>query len=103
MSETDEGAPRSAPPDLRVSELDVGDQEMVVFSFDATARRSEVPLTGAEREVLMLLLAGRSNREIARTRATSERTTANQIASIFRKLDVHSRAELLAAMLPPDG
>lgn len=53
-------------------------------------------LTAAEREVLSLLLQARSNAAIAGHRATSERTIANQVASIFKKTGVRSRAELLA-------
>jgi DNA-binding NarL/FixJ family response regulator len=55
-------------------------------------------LTQAERAVAARLLEGRSNAEIARLRRTSARTVANQVASIFRKLDVGSRSEL-ASML----
>jgi DNA-binding NarL/FixJ family response regulator len=53
-------------------------------------------LTSAEREVCRLLLAGLTNTDIARDRGTSPNTTKNQIASIFRKLGVVSRAELAA-------
>lgn len=53
-------------------------------------------LTPAEREVVLLLSAGLSNAAIARRRARSQRTVANQVASIFAKLGVSSRSELLA-------
>ena len=53
-------------------------------------------LTPAEREVMTLLLAGKSNGEIARQRKTAVRTVANQVASLFRKLGVGSRAALAA-------
>jgi len=59
---------------------------------------SEAPLTCAEREVRALVLAGRSNAEIARARGTSLRTVANQIASMFRKLGVGSRIHLVASV-----
>jgi DNA-binding NarL/FixJ family response regulator len=52
-------------------------------------------LTPAERAVTSLLLGGLSNAEIAAKRGTSERTVANQIAAIFRKLGVSSRTELV--------
>ena len=39
-----------------------------------------------------------SNTEIARTRGTSARTVANQVASLFRKLGIRSRAEAVAAL-----
>ena len=66
------------------------------FPRDATAADE---LTPAERQVALAVLAGYSNAEIARTRGSSPRTVANQIASIFRKLGVRSRGELAAKQL----
>lgn len=48
-------------------------------------------LTSTEREVALLVAAGKTNRDIAATRGTSLRTVANQVAAILRKLDVPSR------------
>lgn len=56
-------------------------------------------LTESEREVALMALRGRSNREIAHARDTSERTVANQLRSTYRKLGIRSRSEL-AATLP---
>jgi DNA-binding CsgD family transcriptional regulator len=53
-------------------------------------------LTPAEREVALLVLDGHDSATIAELRGTSVRTTANQVASIFRKVGVRSRAELAA-------
>jgi len=53
-------------------------------------------LTEAETDVLQRILAGRSNTEIAFERASSKRTVANQIATMFKKLGVRSRRELAA-------
>jgi DNA-binding CsgD family transcriptional regulator len=53
-------------------------------------------LTEAEIDILQRVLAGRSNREIASERASSRRTVANQIATMFKKLGVRSRRELAA-------
>ena len=55
-------------------------------------------LTAAEEEVVALVLEGLSNAGIARRRRTRQRTVANQLASIFRKLGVSSRSELAAAV-----
>lgn len=52
-------------------------------------------LTDAETSVLMLVLAGLSNEQIARARGRSLRTVANQIASIFEKTGTASRGELI--------
>ncbi len=49
-------------------------------------------LTKREREVLMLLAAGLTNREIADRLYTSPNTVKKQVGSIFSKLGVHTRA-----------
>jgi ATP/maltotriose-dependent transcriptional regulator MalT len=49
-------------------------------------------LTARELEVLRLLAAGKSNREIAGTLVISEHTVARHVQNIFAKLDVSSRA-----------
>jgi len=80
-----------------------GDEEVVVLRL-SWLQASELlgALSVAEREVVALALEGRSNLEIAGARGTSARTVANQLASIFRKLAVGSRAELarLCALAP---
>ena len=50
-------------------------------------------LTGREREVLRLLAAGRTGREIADTLYISPRTASKHVGAILAKLDVASRAE----------
>jgi DNA-binding CsgD family transcriptional regulator len=49
-------------------------------------------LTPRELEVLRLVAAGRSNRQIASALVISEHTVARHVQNIFRKLDVSSRA-----------
>jgi DNA-binding CsgD family transcriptional regulator len=51
-------------------------------------------LTRREREVLELALAGASAKEIATHLVISQRTAESHVASIYRKLDVRSRAGL---------
>ena len=53
-------------------------------------------LTGRELEVLRLLVAGRSNREIAEALFISPRTAQTHVQHIFDKLDVDSRAGAVA-------
>ncbi len=56
-------------------------------------------LTGRELEVLRLLVAGRSNREIAEALFISTRTAQTHVQHIFGKLDVDSRAGAVAYAL----
>ncbi len=50
-------------------------------------------LTAREKEVLMLIAKGESNRSIARKLFISEKTVKNHITSIFRKLKVEDRTQ----------
>ncbi|GMU10245.1 response regulator transcription factor [Corallococcus caeni] len=53
------------------------------------------PLTSAEQEIVDFLLQGWTNKQIAACRGTSVGTVANQIAAIYQKRGVYSRADLL--------
>jgi DNA-binding NarL/FixJ family response regulator len=67
----------------------------------ATERLDETKLaalTSAQREVVALLIAGSTNKDIAQRRATSPNTVANQVQAIFRTFGARSRGELLARL-----
>jgi DNA-binding NarL/FixJ family response regulator len=53
-------------------------------------------LTAREREVLRLVAAGKSNREIASELVVSEHTVARHLQNMFRKLGVSSRTAATA-------
>ncbi len=57
-------------------------------------------LSAAERDVALALVLGDSYASIARRRGTRERTIANQVRAIFRKLGVSSRGELVRRVHP---
>ena len=57
-------------------------------------------LTLAETKVARLFADGGSNRAVAAQLGVSPATVRNQLASIYRKLDIHSKAEL-ARLIPP--
>ncbi|MFT3913713.1 MAG: helix-turn-helix transcriptional regulator [Anaeromyxobacteraceae bacterium] len=73
-----------------------GEEDVALLEWPTAAPATPDGLTEAEREVLGLVREGLSNADIARRRGRSVRTVANQIASIFAKCGVRSRAELFA-------
>jgi DNA-binding NarL/FixJ family response regulator len=63
-----------------------------VAAVDALRGRGDTHgLSARELEVLRLVAAGQSNREIAETLVISEHTVARHLQNIFRKIDVTSR------------
>ncbi|MEI9938402.1 MAG: LuxR C-terminal-related transcriptional regulator [Pseudomonadota bacterium] len=60
-------------------------------------------LSDAERSVVDLLLERRSNAEIARLRATSPRTVANQLANVVQKLRVGGRCGIVHRLICAPG
>jgi DNA-binding NarL/FixJ family response regulator len=81
---------------FRVTRFRMGASELVVASFPAPAVPS-AKLTVTERRLLEGLLRGRSEPALAREAGRSLATIRHQVESIYRKLCVHSRAELLRA------
>ncbi len=53
---------------------------------------SSVRLTERELEVLLVLVRGGSNQEIARDLGISAKTVGHHVQNVYRKADVHSRA-----------
>ena len=90
-----------APPELAAYQCDEALKDFILLEYRSVAAIAAVPLTGAEREVLDLLLLGLSNAEIAARRHRSGRTVANQVASLLAKHRVHGRAELFALLAHP--
>lgn len=72
----------------------------IVGAFRLQRQAAEVfeSLTPTERAVTADLLRGLSNREIAARRNRSERTIANQVASVLDKMKVGSRRALAAKL-----
>ena len=59
----------------------------------------DCPLTLREAEIVGYLVRGLQNPEIAACLGTSKHTVRNQVQRVFRKLDVSTRAELVAVVL----
>jgi DNA-binding CsgD family transcriptional regulator len=63
-------------------------------------RVEDLPLTGREKQLCLLLAHDRSRQDLADAMGLSTGTIITHQSSIYAKLGVHSRAELLAALLP---
>ena len=72
------------------------DELGAVVAVDAVAGCRGAGLTAREREVVRLVAAGRSNREIGGALRISTHTVARHLQNIFVKLDVSSRVALTA-------
>jgi len=83
-------------PTTGVSYWTIARQEYATFSRAPAGAVSIEELTRSERMVFQAVIAGFSTEAIAAMRGSSQRTLANQLSSIFRKLGVGSRGEMLA-------
>ncbi|GAA1920711.1 response regulator transcription factor [Nocardioides lentus] len=72
-------------------------RQVIARLVDAPARPARDPrlrqLTDREREVLVLVAAGRSNTEIAHDLVLAEQTVKTHVSRIFTKLDLRDRAQ----------
>ena len=62
----------------------------------ASGHLTPTELTPTELQIAELVAEGRSNRDVARTLFITVRTVESNLTRIYRKLDLHSRAELAA-------
>lgn len=66
---------------------------------DKLERAKPVRLTRREREILLALLDGCTNRDMATRFGVSEQTIKNQLSTLFDKVGVWSRLELALAAI----
>jgi DNA-binding NarL/FixJ family response regulator len=69
---------------------------LVEHSLKGEAVTPTSPVTPREMDVLRLVAHGRYNEQIASTLGIAEGTVKNHITNLYDKLEVHSRAELVA-------
>ncbi len=72
----------------------------LVQSFQKRRAGWRALLSDREAQVVDLLMEGRSRADVARVLGTSEQTVKTQIASIYRKLQVNNRVELIRKVGP---
>lgn len=77
--------------------------EVQVVGIPRPERRLSGVLPAAELEVISMLVQGCCYAEISQRRGTSERTIANQIAAVFKRLNVSGRSELIQRLFMLDG
>jgi DNA-binding NarL/FixJ family response regulator len=82
----------------KLAEAAVAGERLLIGAYPLVDERCVATLSDAERDVVAHLVAGSTNGDIARRRGTSEHTVANQVQSIFRKLRVRARGELVARL-----
>ncbi|MCC7418550.1 MAG: response regulator transcription factor [Acidobacteria bacterium] len=68
----------------------------LAHALDIAPSRPAGALTARETEVLRLVAAGGTNREIAHALDISEKTVARHVSNIFTKLDLSTRASAAA-------
>lgn len=61
-----------------------------------SAHRCSAVITQRQAQILRLVAAGRSNREIAALLSVSERTIERHLENIYRKIDAGNRADATA-------
>lgn len=88
--------PSLVPTGVRISVLEPPFEDHVVISVPLSRPAVFAELTRSELEVAEGILAGGTMRELALGRKVSPRTIAQQVATVYRKLGVASRHELVA-------
>ncbi|HYP75668.1 MAG TPA: helix-turn-helix transcriptional regulator [Polyangiaceae bacterium] len=91
--------PQSSPTLGRLSRIEFNGEGFWVVSVVRPDLQFPVPLSEAEAAVVRELLAGRSHAQISNLRATSRRTVANQLATVFRKLGVSGRGAVVHRLI----
>ncbi len=84
----------------KLAVLTEGDDTYVSARFEVPSRPAvESLMSVAETHVAWLVCDGLSNREIAEVRGSAERTVANQVGALFRKLQIARRTDLALILL----
>jgi DNA-binding NarL/FixJ family response regulator len=92
-AEADEVADGIRKAHRREMPLGAAVSRQLARAFSATGQAALGTLTAREHEVLVLVAAGLSNREIASRLMISERTARTHVSSILDKLNLRSRTQ----------
>jgi two-component system response regulator DevR len=72
--------------------------ERIRWVASGSQQDDAIPLTAREREILPLLAAGQTNREIGGALFLSDKTVKNYVSSILKKFDLQRRAQVFGSM-----
>ena len=92
-------SPALAPTLGRLTRINAQDEKQWLLSVPRPDLEFPVPLSEAEASVIRQLVSGRTHTEISSHRATSPRTVANQLASVFKKFGVSGRSAILQRLI----
>ena len=99
--------PRTAYRQLaaKSTSLDIAEtvEEDLELDEDAVDSSSGTQITRREHEVLLLILRGWTNRDIAGDLRIAEVTVKKHLTSIYRKLRIGNRSELIQSFVAPRG
>ena len=71
-------------------------KEENMFDLGFINRLTELPITNREKEVLLHLAQGKTNKQISQSLMLSPSTVRNHISSIFTKLKISNRSQATA-------
>ena len=75
-------------------ELDL--KESPLFDLGFVNRITELPVTNREKEILVHLAQGKTNKQISQVLMLSPSTVRNHISNIFTKLNISNRSQATA-------
>ena len=93
---------KSEQPDFLIDTVAAVAEGRMLFPFLDVRAINQNPLgtlTRRELEVLSLLAAGQSNKQIAESQSVSPNTVKFHVRNLFEKLGVHSRSQAIALYL----
>jgi DNA-binding CsgD family transcriptional regulator len=94
---------RPGPPGSVLLQFDVDGVPCQVVRLDAPAGPSVVSLSPREEEIVRMVARGCTNRMIASVLDISEWTVGTHLRRVFSKLEVNSRAAMVARLLADES
>lgn len=71
-------------------------KESPLFDLGFVNRITELPITNREKEILVHLAQGKTNKQISQVLVLSPSTVRNHISNIFNKLNISNRSQATA-------